>query len=123
MKGLAIILNVFIPGVGSFVVGKPGQGIAQILLYALGIVLCFTVIGVIVGAPLCFGIWIWGIVTAASSGQQQQPQIIIQQNVTHGVASHTVSPNGVEYRNQPLAANRDASLLDATPRVTQTRTD
>jgi TM2 domain-containing membrane protein YozV len=67
MKALAIVTNIFIPGVGTLIVGKVGQGVAQILLYGLGIVLSFTVIGAIVGIPLVIGIWIWGIVVAANS--------------------------------------------------------
>jgi TM2 domain-containing membrane protein YozV len=38
MRVLAILLNFFIPGVGSFVIGRIGQGIGQILLYGLGAV-------------------------------------------------------------------------------------
>ena len=67
MKALAIVTNIFVPGVGTLIVGKVGQGVAQILLYLLGFVLCFTIIGAIVGIPLMIGIWIWGIVVAANS--------------------------------------------------------
>ncbi len=70
MKALAVILNIFFPGVGSLVLGKVGQGIAQLILYILGVVLSFTVIGAIIGVPLCIAMWIWGIVTATSANLQ-----------------------------------------------------
>ena len=70
MKALAIVANIFIPGVGTLIIGKLGRGIAQILLFGLGVVLNFTVIGAIVGIPLCIGIWIWGIVVAANTDVQ-----------------------------------------------------
>ena len=55
---------------GSFFVGKVGQGITQIILYIIGLVLIFTAIGSIIGIPLCVGVWIWGLVTAATSPEQ-----------------------------------------------------
>jgi TM2 domain-containing membrane protein YozV len=67
MRTAAIIVNIFFPGVGSLLIGKVGQGIAQILLYLLGVVLIFTFIGAIVGGPLCLGVWIWAIVTAVNA--------------------------------------------------------
>ncbi len=67
MQVLAIILNIFFPGVGSFFVGKPFQAIAQIILYLLGIILTVTYIFAIVGVPLCIGVWIWGLITASTA--------------------------------------------------------
>ncbi|KCZ90025.1 hypothetical protein [Hyphomonas johnsonii] len=72
MKALAIILNILMPGVGSFVIGKVGQGIGQILIWAIGLTLCFTVVGAIIGIPMMLGAWIWGIVIASNS----QPQTV-----------------------------------------------
>jgi TM2 domain-containing membrane protein YozV len=70
MKAVAVIVNVFFPGIGTLIVGKVGQGIAQILLYILGVVLAFTVVGAIIGIPLCIAVWIWALVSAASSPPQ-----------------------------------------------------
>lgn len=70
MKVVAIIVNFFLPGLGSFFVGKVGQGIAQLILYIIGLILIFTGIGAIIGIPLCVGVWIWGLVTAATSPAQ-----------------------------------------------------
>lgn len=72
MRGLAILLNVIVPGVGSFVVGAAGQGIGQILIWAIGLLLTVTTLGIggVIGIPMMLGAWIWGIVTA--SGAQAQ---------------------------------------------------
>ncbi|MFH1331739.1 MAG: hypothetical protein ABIH63_00450 [archaeon] len=65
--GLAIaglIINiVLLPGLGSVIAGKTKTGLWQLLLIVLGIVFTLTVIGAIIGVPLIFIAWIWGIVT------------------------------------------------------------
>jgi len=80
MKVVAIIVNLFFPGVGSFFVGKVGQGIAQLILYIIGLVLIFTGILAIVGIPLCIGVWIWGLVTAATSPTQPVQVEVVYKN-------------------------------------------
>ena len=67
MKALAIILNVFIPGVGTLVVGKIGEGITQLLLWLLGVILIVTVLLSFIGVPLCIAMLVWSIVSAATS--------------------------------------------------------
>ncbi len=124
MKGLAIFLNFFFPGIGSFVIGKPGQGAAQVILYVAGIVLCLTGIGALLGIALCIGVWIWGMVTAATGGAKPQQQIVIMQNVTHGVASHIVNPpSGVEPPARTLVEDRREPYLDATATIKQVRSE
>ena len=78
MKALAVILNIFIPGVGSFVVGKAGQGIAQILIFGIGFVINLITLGfgAIIGFPLMLGAWIWGLITDLS-----RPSALIQVNI------------------------------------------
>jgi TM2 domain-containing membrane protein YozV len=78
MKALAVILNIFIPGVGSFVVGKAGQGIAQILIFGIGFVINLITLGfgAIIGFPLMLGAWIWGLITVLST-----PSAPIQVNI------------------------------------------
>ncbi len=73
MKALAIILNVFFPGVGTLVAKKIWQGITQILLGIVGIVLTVTMIGAIIGLPLLLGVWIWAIVCAATWNPEEVP--------------------------------------------------
>lgn len=80
MKALSIFLNIFFPGVGSIVIGKIGQGVAQIILYVLGIIFSITVVGVIIGVPLCIGAWIWGIVTVTSSPAVPVEVVVVHRN-------------------------------------------
>ena len=89
MRALAIILNIFIPGVGSFVVGAIGQGIGQILIYGVGFVFTFATLGFggIIGFPLMLAAWIWGLVTAI--GANPQP---IQVNITNNGNSSSNTP-------------------------------
>lgn len=71
MKALAIIINLFFPGIGTLIVKKYGQGITQIILTVIAAILVFTGILSIVGIPLGIGVWIWAIVSAASSNTQE----------------------------------------------------
>ena len=76
MKVLAVILNILLPGVGSIVVGKIGTGLIQLLLYGIGALLTATWILAIVGAPLCFVVWIWAIITAVNAPEKPREIII-----------------------------------------------
>jgi TM2 domain-containing membrane protein YozV len=77
MTAVGIIVNFFFPGIGSMIVGKVGQGITQLVLYVIGLFFIFTGVGAIIGIPLCIGIWIWGLVTAATANPQPvQVQVI-----------------------------------------------
>jgi len=73
MKGFAILLNILLPGVGSFVIGKAGQGIGQIIIWGLGLLMTISTLGIggIIGLPMMIGAWIWAIVTASGGPQQQ----------------------------------------------------
>jgi TM2 domain-containing membrane protein YozV len=83
VKTAAIVLNFFLPGVGSLVIGKVGQGVTQLILYCLGVLFTFTLIGAFVGIPLMLAAWIWGMVTAASSNPAPvQVTVIHQQAAT-----------------------------------------
>jgi TM2 domain-containing membrane protein YozV len=87
VKVVAIIVNFFFPGIGSFFVGKVGQGVAQVILYVIGLIFIFTGIGAIIGVPLCIGVWIWGLVTAATS-----PSEPIQVTIVHQIAPQQQIP-------------------------------
>jgi TM2 domain-containing membrane protein YozV len=80
MKIVAIIVNLFFPGFGSFFVGKWGQAIGQILMNIFGVLLILTAVGAIIGIPLCIGAWIWGLVTAANSPSAPVQVTIVHQN-------------------------------------------
>ncbi|MDQ3463093.1 MAG: hypothetical protein M3471_08735 [Actinomycetota bacterium] len=60
---LALVLNIFFPGVGTLVLGKVGIGVTQILLGILAIPLWLVGIGFL----LSLGVWIWAVVIAAQS--------------------------------------------------------
>lgn len=66
MKVVGILVNFFIPGIGSMIVGKVGQGIFQFLLWLFGVFLNFTMVGAIIGIPICIVAWIWSLITAAT---------------------------------------------------------
>lgn len=100
MKALGVIVNIFLPGIGTIIVGKIGQGVAQILLAIVAAFLSLTFVLAIIGVPLGIGVWIWAIVSAATS--EPQP---IQVNVV----SHQAPPT------TNFAAN-----ISRSPAVTRT---
>lgn len=93
MKTAAIILNFFLPGVGSLVIGKVGQGITQLILYWLGVLFTFTLIGAFLGIPLMLAAWIWGMVTAASSDPAPVQVTVVHQQapLPNAPAAQTVN--------------------------------
>ncbi len=84
MKAVAIILNFFIPGVGSLVIGKTGAGIAQLAIYFIGVFCTLSVIGALLGLPMMLGAWIWGLVTAATHVDQPVEVHVIHTNAPGG---------------------------------------
>lgn len=72
MRTLGIIVNIFLPGVGTLIVGKIPQGIIQIILFIIAVVLDLTVVFAIIGIPLIIGTWIWAIVSAATPKVEKQ---------------------------------------------------
>ena len=78
MKVLAIIVNLFLPGIGTLLVQKWGQAIAQIILGIIATILIVTGVGAIFGIPLAFIVWVWAIVSAATS-PAQPVQVVVQQ--------------------------------------------
>lgn len=67
MKTLAIIINIFFPGIGTLFVRKWIQAIAQLLLGAVGAALTFSAILSIVGIPLLVIVWVWALVSAITA--------------------------------------------------------
>ena len=74
MKIIAFIINIFLPGVGTLLVGKIKIGIVQILLALLATALIGTHIGVIIGIPLGVANWIWALVSVATA--RMEPEVI-----------------------------------------------
>lgn len=55
----AMVLNVIIPGTGSLVAGRVAIGVAQLMLWIVGVPLSFVLIGI----PMALSAWIWSLVT------------------------------------------------------------
>jgi TM2 domain-containing membrane protein YozV len=72
---LSLIVSFFIPGVGSMINGDAGTGVAILVLYVVGVVASFILIGI----PLAIGAWIWGLVDAYQGAQRW--------NARHGILS------------------------------------
>lgn len=79
MKTAAILVNILIPGIGSFLVGKWVQGIFQLLLLFVAVILVFTGVGVLLAAPLSFVVWLWAIISAATTPSEPVQVIVVQQ--------------------------------------------
>jgi len=67
MNKVAIVLNIFLPPIGSFVAGKWVQGLLQLVLLAIAWFLIAAAVGAIVGIPIAIVAWVWAIVCAARS--------------------------------------------------------
>jgi TM2 domain-containing membrane protein YozV len=72
---VSLLISFFLPGVGSMVNGDVGTGIAILVLYLVGWVLAFVLIGI----PLAIGAWIWGLIDAYQGAQRW--------NRAHGILS------------------------------------
>jgi len=66
MKTLAIIVNIFAPGVGTLIIKKWVQGIIQLVLMLIALTLNITGIGAVLGIPIAIIVWIWAIISAVS---------------------------------------------------------
>jgi len=62
LKILGIVVNIFLPGIGTLIVGKWVQAILQLILGGIAAVFSFTGVGVVVGGPLAFMVWLWAII-------------------------------------------------------------
>ena len=80
MKIVALLVNAFLcPGIGTLMVGKTGAGITQVILIIITVVLAFTVIGLIVALPLGLIVWVWSLVSVATSDGRISLDINIDQ--------------------------------------------
>ncbi len=55
---VGLLVNLVIPGIGTIIWGESNTGVIQLVLYLVGVVLSFLVIGF----PLIAGVWIWALV-------------------------------------------------------------
>ena len=72
MKALAILVNIFFPGIGTMLVGKPGEGLVQFLLGFILVIplLIISVIGWGLAIFLGLGIRCWAILSAATASSK-----------------------------------------------------
>jgi TM2 domain-containing membrane protein YozV len=98
MNGLALVINIFLPGIGTLIAGKVGQGIGQLALYWIGVLFTVTMIGAVIGLPMMFAAWIWAIVSVAGSSSSPSPVnvTVIQQHGATGAATVAGGPEQVE---------------------------
>ena len=62
---VAVIINMFFPGMGTLIVGKVGIGLAQIILTIVaGIMLSMGFLSIL-GVLIALGVWIWALVSVA----------------------------------------------------------
>jgi TM2 domain-containing membrane protein YozV len=54
-----LVLNLVMPGVGSIVAGKTNEGVAQLVLFVVGMPLCLLLIGI----PIVITAWAWALAT------------------------------------------------------------
>lgn len=94
MKALGIIANIFIPGLGSLILGQVTAGIFQLLLYFIGWALyIFTLgFGFFIALPMIIGAWIWGLVTAI---QFDAPLATVQTTSVNSEGVETTRPHSI----------------------------
>ena len=117
MRTLAIIFNIFCPGMGTMMVGKTGRGITQLLLFLVAGILNFTIVGMVIGIPIGLGVWIWGLVSVVSA-----PPVPVHVVVTYTNESKSTDvPANVAANTQQQQSHRadvgkqfDASGKNAT---------
>ena len=60
---VGLIINLFIPGLGTIVSGRYDIGIAQLVLALVGVFLLPTVMGTAIGILILIGVWVWALVS------------------------------------------------------------
>ncbi|MCK6556403.1 hypothetical protein L6Q96_17770 [Candidatus Binatia bacterium] len=80
MRVAGVIVNIFFPGIGTLIVRKFGQGIAQLVLCLFAGMLILTGIGAIIGIPLAVVVWVWAIVSAATATEQPVQVVVVQRD-------------------------------------------
>lgn len=63
---VSLILSFFLPGLGTIINGQGGKGIAIMLGYFMGALLSV----ILIGLPILFGFWVWGMADAYSGAKE-----------------------------------------------------
>ena len=61
---LAVILSLFIPGVGHFYLGSIGKGFTFLIIQLVGVGLTSTIVGAVFGIPILIVCPIWAAIDA-----------------------------------------------------------
>ncbi len=67
MKILGIIINLFLPGIGTIVVGRVSLGMVQFILYCFAVFLTLVDFLAIIGIPFALGVLAWSIISATQA--------------------------------------------------------
>jgi len=73
-----LVLNIILPGLGGLIYGQAkGAAVAQLVLFLVGLLLCLTLIGILLGLPLMLAAWVWSIISGVGmlSSKQPPPQL------------------------------------------------
>lgn len=72
MKILAILVNIFFPGIGTMLVGKVGEGLVQFLLGFVLVIplLIIPIVGWSLAIFLGLGVRCWAILSAATASSK-----------------------------------------------------
>lgn len=69
----ALVLNVVIPGTGSLVAGRVSVGVAQLLMWLVGVPFSF----VLLGLPMALAAWVWSLVTGVHILEEAKQQRLL----------------------------------------------
>ena len=64
MKVFGLIINLIIPGIGSFFFGKYIQAVFQFIIWFIGFLFTITGVGALIGIPLGLIAWGWALATS-----------------------------------------------------------
>ncbi len=63
---LMLVASIFIAGLGTILNGETGKGVGILVGYIIGAVLSVVLIGI----PIMFGFWVWGMIDAYQGAQK-----------------------------------------------------
>lgn len=61
------------------IVGKIFTGLVQLITYGIGLIFSFTGVGIVIGGPIMFVVWVWAIVSAATA-KEKPVEVIVRQH-------------------------------------------
>ena len=72
-----IIVNLFLPGLGTVIMGKYDIGSIQLILSIIGLFFLITLIGSIIGIPLFIAMWVWSLITGINHWKKLKRQKLV----------------------------------------------